>query len=233
MKNVVVRSLSGAVYVALIVAAILCGPSTFFLLTGLFVVFGMIEFESMIKYRCDGQDVSALSRCIDIVAALAIWSIVPISYFGVWIINASPEDFLDVPGFVMMLGILGMAFFIAGLFLVLILSRFVLSIFDPGLKSVSSLAQSILGIFYITVPMCLLNLVAFVPGSFSKHFLLFTFVLIWLNDTGAYCVGSKFGKRRLFERLSPKKSWEGFWGGFGFCVAAGIIYALCSGQSVA
>ncbi len=59
------------------------------------------------------------------------------------------------------------------------------------------------------------------PGPATRHIVLIMFIMIWLNDTGAYCVGSLLGKRRLFPRLSPKKSWEGFWGGMAFCIAAG------------
>ena len=49
------------------------------------------------------------------------------------------------------------------------------------------------------------------------------FVMIWLNDTGAFLVGSAIGSHRLFARLSPKKSWEGFFGGFAFSIIAGYL----------
>ena len=50
--------------------------------------------------------------------------------------------------------------------------------------------------------------------------------MIWLNDTGAYLTGRSFGRHKLCERLSPKKTWEGFWGGFAFSVLAGVVTAL-------
>jgi phosphatidate cytidylyltransferase len=56
--------------------------------------------------------------------------------------------------------------------------------------------------------------------------------MIWLNDTGAYCVGSLLGKHRLCERLSPKKSWEGFFGGLVFCIAAGIVASYILSDSI-
>ena len=49
------------------------------------------------------------------------------------------------------------------------------------------------------------------------------FIFLWLSDTGAYCVGSLIGKHRLFERISPKKSWEGFWGGIAFNLVLAYI----------
>ena len=59
-------------------------------------------------------------------------------------------------------------------------------------------------------------------GDWGKWAVLAIFVAIWINDTGAYCVGCTLGKHRLCERLSPKKSWEGFWGGFAFAIGWGI-----------
>ena len=50
------------------------------------------------------------------------------------------------------------------------------------------------------------------------------FIFLWLNDTGAYCIGSLIGKHRLFERISPKKSWEGSIGGG--VVAIGVAFIL-------
>ena len=51
------------------------------------------------------------------------------------------------------------------------------------------------------------------------------FAFIWISDTGAYMVGCLIGKHRLFERISPKKSWEGFFGGLGLSI---IIAALAA-----
>ncbi|MDE6280052.1 MAG: phosphatidate cytidylyltransferase, partial [Paramuribaculum sp.] len=48
-------------------------------------------------------------------------------------------------------------------------------------------------------------------------------IMLWLNDTGAYCVGSLMGRHRLCERLSPKKSWEGFWGGMFFTAVGAVL----------
>ena len=60
----------------------------------------------------------------------------------------------------------------------------------------------------------------------GANLVLAMFMFIWINDTGAFCVGSLIGRRRLFERISPKKSWEGFWGGLVFCIAFSIFFAL-------
>jgi phosphatidate cytidylyltransferase len=75
-------------------------------------------------------------------------------------------------------------------------------------------AYLILGQIFIALPFALLNFIAFIDADqFKPLILLAVFVTIWVNDTGAYLFGITFGKHRLFERISPKKSWEGFFGG--------------------
>lgn len=57
--------------------------------------------------------------------------------------------------------------------------------------------------------------------------LLAMFFFIWINDTGAFLVGSMAGRHRLFERISPKKSWEGFFGGLFFCIGFAFLCRYC------
>lgn len=61
--------------------------------------------------------------------------------------------------------------------------------------------------------------------TYHPLFVLALFVFIWLDDTGAYVVGSTLGKHKLFERISPKKSWEGFYGGLFFALASSLLFA--------
>jgi phosphatidate cytidylyltransferase len=74
-----------------------------------------------------------------------------------------------------------------------------------------------------------LSLLCFIPywnhQKYNPLLLLTIFIFIWLNDTGAYLIGSWKGRRRLFERISPLKSWEGFWGGCAFVLIASQVFA--------
>ena len=97
------------------------------------------------------------------------------------------------------------------------ITRLVAQLYAHPANHLHCLAQSMLAMAYVALPMSLLNVIYF---DYSPKLLLAAFILIWLNDTGAYCVGTLIGKHRLFERISPKKSWEGFWGGLAFCIAA-------------
>ncbi len=80
----------------------------------------------------------------------------------------------------------------------------------------TNIAFTFFGLLYVAVPFSLLNYFpnpAFLPGVYHSSLLLGFFILIWVNETGAYVVGTAFGRHRLFERISPKKSWEGAIGG--------------------
>jgi phosphatidate cytidylyltransferase len=104
-------------------------------------------------------------------------------------------------------------------------------------KPFDSLAHTFFALLYTTLPFSMFPFAAFgykglnslIPHasySFSPGIILGFFILIWANDTGAYLVGISFGRHRLMERISPKKSWEGFFGGV---IAAIIVAFLLSG----
>ena len=82
------------------------------------------------------------------------------------------------------------------------------------------------GLMYIAVPLILSNFVVFdQAGNFDGRPMLSFFIIIWASDVGAYCVGMLLGKysKKLFPSVSPKKTWAGFWGGLLFAVLAGLI----------
>jgi len=80
-------------------------------------------------------------------------------------------------------------------------------------KPFSNIAITFLGILYVAIPISLFNIAAYYKGSYGYEIIVGIMLILWASDTGAYFAGSRFGKRKLFERISPKKSWEGFIGG--------------------
>jgi phosphatidate cytidylyltransferase len=79
---------------------------------------------------------------------------------------------------------------------------------------------------YVIIPFLLMLKLPFISGDYNPYVIIGMFVLIWANDTFAYIVGKSIGKRKLFERISPKKTIEGFIGGVVFTVAGAYILGL-------
>jgi phosphatidate cytidylyltransferase len=80
-------------------------------------------------------------------------------------------------------------------------------------KPFTNIAFTFLGILYVAVPFALLHIAVFDHGEYNYQIIFGCLFILWASDTGAYFAGTFFGKRKLFERISPKKSWEGFFGG--------------------
>lgn len=104
-------------------------------------------------------------------------------------------------------------------------------------KPFDSLAHTFFSVLYTVLPFSMFPFAAFsrtgldsiLPHpniAFSPGLIIGFFLIIWANDTGAYLTGVSFGRHRLMERISPRKSWEGFFGGL---IIAGIIAWLLSG----
>lgn len=89
-------------------------------------------------------------------------------------------------------------------------------------KPFSNIAFTFLGLLYVAVPISLLNIAAFENQRYDYQIIFGCLFILWASDTGAYFAGTYFGKRKLFERISPKKSWEGFFGGAALAMAFAI-----------
>jgi phosphatidate cytidylyltransferase len=118
-----------------------------------------------------------------------------------------------------------------------ILYLLVSELYTGNKNAVADWAYTLFGQMYIAMPFALINILGFelAPDGSGIHYdmllPLSIFVFLWLNDTGAYCSGSLFGKHKLFPRISPAKSWEGSIGGgiLVMAVAAGVGYWANSG----
>lgn len=93
-------------------------------------------------------------------------------------------------------------------------------------KPFTNIAFTFLGIIYVAVPFALLHAVVFILGDYSYQIILGLMLIIWASDTGAYFAGTKFGKHKLFERVSPKKSWEGFIGGAATAILMASVISI-------
>lgn len=122
----------------------------------------------------------------------------------------------------------GIALLFGFVFLPLLFIPLVVELYRKQEKPVLNVAVTMMGMIYVALPLSLLNAMNFtVHGSIMSRFpafLLGYFLITWLYDTGAYLFGKNFGKHKLFERISPKKTWEGTLGGI--IIAAPVTYCL-------
>lgn len=178
IKKLLTRSISGLVYIGVIVAGILTGHIGVAVLGIVLGVLATIEFEKI----CGDTSISTLpSLVLDIlgVISLALTPLFPELWLSIW--------------------------------LLIYICRLICALYIKSDSPLNRIAHSFLIQLYIGLPMCLMGLLSDFIGS--TYIILLVFIYIWINDTGAFLVGSMIGKHKLFPRLSPKKSWEGFWGG--------------------
>lgn len=110
------------------------------------------------------------------------------------------------------------------LFLTFIIKLF--DVHDTG-RAFDGVAYTLLGVLYVAAPISMLHVIAFdEAGQYHYQPILGIVLMIWANDTGAYFVGRRFGKHPLFPRVSPNKTWEGFFGGgaLALLMALGLSY---------
>jgi len=221
LNNILTRSLTGAIFVLLIITSILIGSITFYLTFSIIVILSMLEFYNLSNF--------ALANPQKWLGIFTGWLFFTVNYFYAF-------DFIHVRFFIVFIPIV-ILFFINELYL-----------FHK--RPFTSLAYSFLGIIYIAVPFSFLNYFVFRTNVnildinaitnyeylinqniftsqsiyYTPYLLLGFFILIWIYDTFAYLTGILIGKHRLFERISPKKSWEGTIGGAIFTIGLSTLF---------
>ncbi len=101
---------------------------------------------------------------------------------------------------------------------------FLIQLFRKDENPTRKLGMLFLGLVYVSVPLMFSLSIAFVFGTFNYELFLGMLFLIWANDTGAYFSGKSLGRTKLFERISPKKTWEGSIGGL--VLSLGVAYVI-------
>ncbi len=203
-KNFILRSLSGIAIAAVTVGAILWSVHSLLGLAIVIAVFSLGEFYRLAFDRGEGP---MLKKRNLFPVFCAVYLIV-LSYLVFWY-GLSPDWFLTV--------------------FPLLFGQFIIEMYRCRKDPIRQVSVQWTGIFYIAVPLSMLVDLGIEYNSsgeavYDSLIVLFYVLLIWVNDVGAYLVGMSVGKRRLFPRLSPKKSWEGFWGGVLLTIAASACF---------
>lgn len=207
MKNLITRSITGVLFVAIIVVCFM-RPEAMILLFALVTGLTVWEYTGLVN-QIDGVTVN---RFISTAA-------------GVYL-------FLAIAGFCS--GITPSAVFIP--YLLSVIYLFISELYAESKNAINNWAYTMLSQMYVALPLATINILAFrdIGGQVVFSYLtpLSIFIFLWANDTGAYCFGSLFGKHKLFPRISPGKTWEGsVGGGILVLVVAAIIGYLESSNA--
>ncbi|MBL7971625.1 MAG: phosphatidate cytidylyltransferase [Prolixibacteraceae bacterium] len=188
MKKFITRTVTGIVLVLVMLTAILVSPYSYAVLFILLLIGSLAEFNNLFK-----QSEIKPNQ----------WLIYPVSIA------------LFATSFLVARGTIEVKYFIGLLPLFLIIMS--AELYRKHTNPVENIAVSLLGIIYLALPLSLVNFLVFPDihhdHSYNPAILIAVFALIWIHDSGAYLFGVTMGKHRLFERISPKKSWEGAIGG--------------------
>ena len=206
-KNFIVRTITGVLFVAILVTCFLRPISMIFLfalVTGLTVW----EYGGLVNEWDDIQ----VNRFISTAAGVSLF----LAFAG-YCTGYTPAT-VFIP------------------YLVTVIYLIISELYTKAPNPINNWAYTMLSQMYIALPYSMINVLAFqsnAEGEVSFNYLLplSLFIFLWVNDTGAYCCGSLFGRHKLFPRVSPGKSWEGSIGGAVFVViAAAVIGYLVGGM---
>ena len=211
MKNLMVRTLSGLVLVAVFVGAVLGSQWSFGALLLLILVGGQTEF-----YKLARETGLSPQRWMGLAVGVLLFAL------NFIVFRQFSRSVTDEAG--------GAVLYLLLYIGLLLPTLFVCELFRRSATPLANLGATLLGVLYVAVPLSLLLYVPVLAGDgvCRPETVLCYIFIIWANDVFAYLVGMTFGRHRLCERLSPKKSWEGFFGGLAGAVATGLAaaYAL-------
>ncbi|KXB37176.1 phosphatidate cytidylyltransferase [Bacteroidales bacterium KA00251] len=195
------RSISGIAYVSLILLALLLKNGIFF-----FILFSFFAICAVIEYNM----MSGISRKRPFRVAIDACAVVWVFLMGYMINSRTYTLAVWVP-------------LVAYLFYI-----FARSLFSDEGNEIRTICNSVFPLVYIGLPFFIASLISFYPRPFEETLfsgarVLSVFIIVWGNDTGAYIIGSLFGKTPLFPRLSPHKTIEGFVGGLLTSTLLGVL----------
>ncbi|MBP1665057.1 MAG: phosphatidate cytidylyltransferase [Bacteroidetes bacterium] len=196
MNNFVKRTISGGIFVTIIVCSILLSPYTFAMVFAVFTALGVHEF-----HKLTNSAETQVNKVVAIVGAVLL--------FTCSFIYASGKYQYPIFSFY-------------GFYILAVL---IAELYRKKHNPVNNWAYFIFGQIFIALPFSLLSFILYI-SDYQPIILLAVFISIWVNDTGAYVTGMLLGKHKLFERISPKKTWEGFIGGAVFALLSGYIFSL-------
>jgi len=203
MKTLLTRSISGLIFVSVVLLSLLLSKNYLVLL--FVAVSGICFYEFHKMFKSDkllnfNPIISGIIASIGFLITVNHYMPIPIFEFS--------EDF----------GKYGLLSMMTLLICIQLLFQ--------AKNAFSNIALILLGTVYILIPLILGAIIHIKDDSGDLPILLFVFLLVWINDTFAYLSGMLFGKHKMAPKISPKKTWEGFIGGLLFTIMAAYLIHL-------
>ena len=211
MNETLKRLISGVVYITLLLFSILYSTESFILLFGIFLVIATFEFCNLVKIN-KILPLSLVSLSYAAISLLSYYKTETDNYLS----NLREQPIqLGIDIDQVNLGLLAIC--------LLILIKCLIFLFDNKEQIVSPIWKYLYLVGYILLPFIFIVKISFGINDYNPKIIIGLFILIWTNDTFAYLVGKSIGKHKLYERISPKKTIEGFLGGVAFAIFAGYL----------
>jgi len=223
MKTLLTRTASGLVFVVLMVLAILWTPYSFALLMSVILVGTLNEYFNITAEKRETGTTIISAKLFVIVLSLFI-------YLRSFLLSSPPAtglpdlDHLAIAFFQVLLRFRDAGFAMNALVPGLVFFIFTFELFTKSENPFANIGYNVAAVFWILVPLILTNQLYFQHGG---AFLLAVFALIWIYDSASYACGSLLGKHHMFERISPKKTWEGVVGGAFFTLLFAYFFNRC------
>lgn len=208
MKGFLTRVVTGAIFAVTLLGGILCNKYTFGVLFAIVSMLSVREFCSLIhKYKK-----TTFSTWLAMLCSLCLFG----AMYATYHLKEATEPALPL----------------FAPYILLVVFAMIRQLFDTKSKPLDNLAYFIFSQVYTALPFALLCLLstggAKIGETYNSLLPLSIFIFIWFNDTGAFLFGCTLGRHKMFERVSPKKTWEGFAGGALAAVGAGIALSQFS-----
>jgi len=200
VSNLLQRTITGIIFVAVLIGASWAHPLSLFALFFIISSLSIAEF-----YTITANKTSSAHRPI----------------------GQAINGVLHATGFLHASGHISQVWFLALIPLVLVF--FTAQLYRKKDFPFNDIAVTLLGNLYISVPFVFVYYIVLaipMPAIFSPKLLIALLIFVWTNDTGAYLSGMSMGKNKLFERISPKKTWEGAIGGTLLVVLASYLVSI-------
>jgi len=211
MNETLKRAISGAIYIILLLSSILYSKESFFILFGVFLIVTLYEFCNLIQ----------IHKVFPILLGLICYTAITlVSNYNQLTTKTLNEFFQADINIYVNTEQLDLILLVAAL---VVSIKCILFLFYDNIQKISTSSKYLYLLGYIILPFIFITKISFGVIDYNPKIIIGLFILIWTNDTFAYIVGKSIGRTKLFERISPKKTIEGFFGGIIFAIIAGYL----------